>query len=414
MRTRTTTTTATTATTAPAASGRTLVVTNDFPPRAGGIETFVVELVRRLPAGTVVVHTRAQVGGPADEPGTDAAVDAELAGRGVVVVRDRARVLLPTPGLARRAAATARAHGCDRAWFGAAAPLGLLAPALRRAGVRRTVATTYGHEVWWARLPGSRQLLRSIAARNDVLTVLTEATGRPITAALPRRLRGRVVPLTAGVHAADFDPGDGAPGAALRERWGLAGRPVVVCVSRLVTRKGQDVLLRALPAVRAAVPGAALVVVGTGPRARSLERLADSLGLRRGGDAPDVVFAGRLPPGQLAASYAAGDVFAMPCRDLRWGLETEGLGIVFLEAAASGLPVLVGRSGGAPDAVLDGETGLLVDGRDVGAVTTALVELLGDPARARALGAAGRAWVAREWGWQQRADELAAMLDPGR
>ena len=387
----------------------TLVVTNDFPPRAGGIESFVLEVVSRLPEGTAVVHTRRQDRGPGAAAAQEA-LDAELAERGVVVVRDPSRLLLPTPGLARRTAATARAHGCDRVWFGAAAPLGLLAPALRRAGVRRAVATTHGHEVWWARLPGSRALLRRIAAVNDVVTVLGPATGAAIAEALPARLRPRLVPLAPGVEAADFDATDPAVregAAALRAAWGLQGRPVVVCVSRLVQRKGQDVLLRALPAVRAAVPGAALVLVGTGPRRAHLERLVDDLGLTG-----HAVLAGRVPAGQLAAAYSAGDVFAMPCRDRRGGLETEGLGICFLEAAAAGLPVVVGRSGGAPDAVADGETGVVVDGTDAAAVARALVGLLGDPARARAMGAAGRERVARDWGWQQRADALAELLEP--
>ncbi|TNM68312.1 glycosyltransferase family 4 protein [Streptomyces sp. NP160] len=384
----------------------TLVVTNDFPPRAGGIESLVENLVRRLP-GRVVVHTRRH-------PALAAAqreLDAELAALGVVVVRDPRTLLLPTPALAARVSATAREHGCDRAWFGAAAPLGLLAPALRRAGVRRTVATTHGHEVWWARLPGSRAALRAVAARNDVLTVLGPATGAPITAALPHALRPRVTTLSPGVDPSAFGrPQDDDGARALREEWGLAGRPVLLCVSRLVARKGQDVLLRALPAVQGAVPGTALVLVGEGPRRRQLERLADDLGLRRG-PGGDVVVTGRLPHGQLAAAHAAADVFAMPCRDRLAGLETEGLGICFLEAAASGRPVVVGRSGGAPDAVRDGETGLLVDGTDPAAVAAAAASLLGDPARARALGAAGQRWVRSQWGWDERAARLAQLLE---
>lgn len=384
----------------------TLVVTNDFPPRAGGIESFVESVVRRLP-GRVVVHTRRH---PALAD-AQRALDAELGALGVVVVRDPRTLLLPTPALARRVSATARAHGCDRAWFGAAAPLGLLAPALRRAGVRRTVATTHGHEVWWARLPGSRAALRAVATRNDAVTVLGPATGAPIAAALPEDLRGRLTTLSPGVDPAAFGrPQDDDAGRALRERWGLAARPLVLCVSRLVARKGQDVLLRALPQVQRAVPGAALVLVGEGPRRQHLERLADSLGLRRG-PGGDVVLTGRLPGGQLAAALAAADVFAMPCRDRLGGLETEGLGICFLEAAASGRPVVVGRSGGAPDAVRDGETGLLVDGTDVGAVAGAVASLLADPARARALGAAGRAWVREAWGWDERAAALAQLLE---
>ncbi|PWJ49883.1 phosphatidylinositol alpha-1,6-mannosyltransferase [Quadrisphaera granulorum] len=387
-----------------------LVVTNDFPPRAGGIEAFVENLVRRLPAHgarRVVVHTRRH---PA-LLGAQRALDAELATAGVVVVRDPRSLLLPTPALARRVAATARAHGCDRAWFGAAAPLGVLAPALRRAGVRRTVATTHGHEVWWARLPGSRAALRAVAARNDVLTVLGPATGGPIAAVLPAHLRARVATLSPGVDPAAFGrPEDDDGGRALRAQWGLTGRPLVLCLSRLVARKGQDVLLRALPAVQRAVPDAALVLVGEGPRRRYLEHLADSLGLRRG-PGGDVVLTGRLPAPDLAAAHAAADVFAMPCRDRRGGLETEGLGICFLEAAASGRPVVVGRSGGAPDAVRDGETGLLVDGTAVAAVAAAVTTLLADPALAHAMGEAGQRWIRDAWDWEDRAAALAQLLE---
>ena len=373
-------------------TGRTLVVTNDFPPRAGGIESFVLAMVRRMPPDAVVVHTCRQDG--------QEAYDAALP---FPVVRDRSRLLVPTPAVVRRVVATARAHGCDRVWFGAAAPLGLMAPALRRAGVRRTVATTHGHEVWWASLPGTRTALRAIAERNDVLTYLVEATRRRIAAPLPAPLRARMQPLVPGVDEGVFTPA--ADGAAVRERHGLGGRPVVVCVSRLVARKGQDVLVEALPAVRERVPGAALLLVGSGPGRASLQRRVDRLGL-----AGHVVLAGRAPEEELPAHYAAGDVFAMPARDRWGGLETEGLGICYLEAAAVGLPVVAGRSGGAPDAVRDGETGRVVDGRDVAALADVLVELLTDRAAARAMGERGRAWVVERWSWRQQAERLQALL----
>ncbi|MGW7093578.1 glycosyltransferase family 4 protein [Streptomyces sp. NPDC054874] len=398
---------------------RTLVVTNDFPPRQGGIETFVHAMTSRFPTDSVVVYTSA-------EPGA-AAHDAALPHP---VVRDPARTLLPVPRVAARAVEIARHHGCDSVWFGAAAPLGLLADRLRReSGVRRAVATTHGHEVWWARTPGARALLGRIGDRTDTVTYLGEATRAPIAAALGPAAARRMVRLAPGVDAEAFRVREGAreavregardavregacdgvrpPAGGVRERYGLGGRPVILCAARLVPRKGQDTLIRALPAVRRAVPDAVLLLTGDGPYARTLRRLAANTGV-----ADAVVLAGGQPHVAMPEHYAACDVFAMPCRTRRRGLEVEGLGIVFLEAAASGLPVLVGDSGGAPDTVRDGETGHVVDGRDVAAVAGRLVALLRDRAAAAAMGEKGRAWVREAWGWERTYDTLAGLLTP--
>jgi phosphatidylinositol alpha-1,6-mannosyltransferase len=211
--------------------------------------------------------------------------------------------------------------------------------------------------------------------------------------------------LAPGVDAARFSP-DPAAGQAVRERYGLAGRPVVVCVSRLVPRKGQDTLIRAWPKVLRQVPGAALVVVGGGPYQAALRRLSERIGV-----SPHVTFTGPVPADELPAHYAAGDVFAMPCRTRRGGLDVEGLGIVYLEASAAGLPVIGGDSGGAPDAIAEGESGYVVPGRDVAALAARLTELLSDPAKARAMGEKGRAWVERDWSWDQAAARLRAIID---
>ncbi|WP_405612456.1 glycosyltransferase family 4 protein [Streptomyces sp. NBC_01511] len=379
----------------------TLVVTNDFPPRQGGIETFVHAVTTRMPADRVVVYT-------SSEPGA-AAYDATLP---FPVVRDRAHMLLPTSRVTRTAIEIARSHGCDRVWFGAAAPLAYMAPALVRGGpIRRTVATTHGHEIWWARTPGARQVLRRVGTYVDVVTYLGEYTRSRIAPALgPGARMSRLVP---GVDAATFRPDRGASCArdvrdAVRERHGISGKKIILCVSRLVTRKGQDVLIRALPLIRRAVPDAVLVVVGHGPDERRLRALA-----RRHADGA-VVFAGGKDHTETASYYAAADVFAMPCRTRKGGLEAEGLGIVFLEAAASGLPVVAGDSGGAPDAVLDGRTGLVVDGRDVASVAEALTTLLLSPERAAAMGEAGRRWVTKRWSWEASARHLTELLTPER
>ncbi len=374
-------------------AGRTLVVTNDFPPRVGGIESFVLAMVQRLDPAAVVVHTARQPG--------DAAFDAGLA---FPVVRDPARIMLPTPAITRRSVAVARDLGCDSVWFGAAAPLGLMAAALKsRAGVRRTVATTHGHEVWWATTPGSRTLLHRIGETNDVLTYLGDYTRSRISRALSPAAVDRMVQLTPGVDTDAFHPAvDGRP---VRDRFGLGNRPVVVCVSRLVERKGQDMLVRALPLVQREHPDAAVLLVGDGPMRSRLTELAGELGV-----APDVVFAGAVPWAELPPYLAAGDVFAMPCRSRKRGLEVEGLGIVFLEASATGLPVVAGDSGGAPDTVREGETGYVCRASRPEPVAAALAGLLGDAGLRSAFGASGRAWVAERWTWDASARTLLSLL----
>jgi phosphatidylinositol alpha-1,6-mannosyltransferase len=214
-----------------------------------------------------------------------------------------------------------------------------------------------------------------------------------------------MVRLAPGVDPAEFHPGRG--GARVRFELGIApGRPVVVCVSRMVPRKGQDTLLSAWPEVRAQVPNdPLLLLVGDGPYRPQLDALARKLGV-----ADSVLFTGPVSWTDLPAYYDAGNIFAMPCRTRRGGLDVEGLGIVYLEAAATGLPVIVGGSGGAPDAVLDGETGYVVPGRDVKALANRLTELLCDPAGAAAMGEKGRAWIDREWTWDLVADRLKALL----
>ncbi|MGY1832173.1 glycosyltransferase family 4 protein [Geodermatophilus sp. SYSU D01180] len=373
--------------------GRTLVVTNDFPPRQGGIQTFVAALLERRPPDSLVVLA-------SRSPGWEA-YDAQLP---YPVVRQQTAMLLPTPATARAATALAIEHGCDTAFFGAAAPLGLLAPALRDAGVRHLVGATHGHETGWVALPGARQLMRRIAGGLDVLTYISEYTRSRLEPALGGRTR--LAQLSPGVDVDLFTPA--VDGTAVRRRHGLGEAPVVVCVSRLVPRKGQDVLVAAWPQVLEAHPGARLLLVGGGPDEARLRR---AVAERRLGDS--VVLTGPVPPDRLPEHYAAGDAFAMPCRTRRGGLDVEGLGMVYLEAAAVGLPVVAGTSGGAPEAVRDGETGTVVrDPRSPDAVAAAVTALLDDPVRARAMGAAGRAWVERRWSWTTIAADLAALLEP--
>ncbi|MGW1345436.1 glycosyltransferase family 4 protein [Kribbella sp. NPDC002412] len=368
-----------------------LVVTNDFPPRQGGIETFVRSLCDELP--DLVVYT-------SHEPG-DKAYDATLP---FPVLRDRTTMLLPTARITRNAVRLAKEHNADRVLFGAAAPLGLMGPALRRAGARRIVAMTHGHETWWANVPGARRALRRIGDAADTLTTVSSWCADRIAPALSPAAVGRMRRLTPGVDTDRFFPGCG--GEQVRKGLGLEGVPVVACVSRLIPRKGQDTLIRAWPRVLAAVPSAVLLLVGGGPDRERLEGLAAALGV-----ASSVVFTGPIPWAGIPPYVDAADVFAMPCRTRRFGLEPEALGIVTLEASAAGKPVVIGDSGGAADTVRHGETGYLVDPYNPPAVAARLVALLTDPAKAAAMGVEGRAWAQEHWTWSRSGATLRELLD---
>lgn len=373
---------------------RILLVTNDFPPRRGGIQSYLEQFVNRL-AGTgdheITVYA----------PRWKGAQEYDLAAP-FRVVRHPGTLMVPEPGVDRRMRRLIGEHQIETVWFGAAAPLALLAPRARDAGAHRVVASTHGHEVGWSMLPGARSALRRIGESSDVITYVSRYTRGRFAAAFGPR--ARLEHLPPGVDTDRFAP-DRAARAELRARYRLADRPVVVCISRLVPRKGQDMLIRAMPEIRRRVTDAALVVVGGGPHAGALHRLADECGV-----AADVVFTGGVPNAELPGHYAMADVFAMPCRTRGAGLDVEGLGIVFLEASATGVPVVAGDSGGAPETVQDGETGRVVDGRSHGQIVEAISALLADPAAARRMGEAGRQWISRDWNWDTHTGRLADLL----
>lgn len=372
---------------------RTLLLTNDFPPRPGGIQSFLHTLSLRLPAEDLMVYAPRWRG------------DSHLrfdAAQPYPVVRHPTTLMLPTPAVARRAARLVREHRIETVWFGAAAPLALLGPTLRRAGASRIVATTHGHEVGWSMLPLARRALRRIGDDADVITFVSRYTRGRFAAAFGPQ--GRLEYLPPGVDPTRFRP-DPHARAMLRTRYRIGDAPTVVCLSRLVPRKGQDQLIRALPRIRSRVPGAKLVIVGGGPDAERLARLAAA-----SPEAEHIVLTGGVPAEELAAHHAMADVFAMPCRTRGGGLDVEGLGIVFLEASACGVPVVAGDSGGAPETVRHGETGYVVSGRDIDAIADRIIELLGDRELARRMGEAGRRWVDRRWRWDVMADRLATLL----
>ena len=398
-----------------------LLVTNDFPPKVGGIQSYLYELWRRLPPDETTVLTTPYEGA--------AQWDAT---QGFRVERTRERFLLPKSGLAARIDSIAREIGADVIFLDPMLPLGLIGPRLRAAPF---IVVAHGAEVTVpGRLPGTRQL----ACR-----VLRAASGVVAAGTYPARIASQVagsplpvINVPPGVDTDRFRTLPPEERASARTRFGLpVDRPVVLGLSRLVPRKGFDVLIDAvaglagggararrgggraaarretraarsggavLPAAGAGPPAAAaLASAGAGRDAARLESRAARRGM--GGRTR---FLGRVPEADVADLYACADVFAMLCRE-RWaGLEAEGFGIVFVEAAACGVPAVAGRSGGAHEAVVDGETGLVVEPRDVDAVRAALARLLRDDAMRTGFGAAARRRAVDELSYDQLATRL--------
>ena len=368
---------------------RVLLVTNDFPPRVGGIQRTLEALVKEMPPDRVSVLA------PADEGA--AAFDAAAPYR---VLRQPETFLWPTPDVGARVRRAVAGTGSDVVLFGATYPLALLGPGLARKGTPY-LAAAHGFEYWLSIVPGTSSLVRYATSRAARVPVMcSEFIARRVRTAVPAR-----VPVSVLYPGADLDAfrpdlvtGD------LRERHGIGDRPLVVCVSRLVARKGQDMLILGMERIRRRVPEATLLIVGDGPHRRTLEGMAEVA------PAGSVILSGQVSEQDLPRYYAVGDVFAMPCRSRLAGLEVEGWGNVFIEAAACGRPVVVGDSGGARESLVDGETGVLVDGGDVQAVADAVAGLLEDPDRARAMGAAGRARVERDHAWPRIAERLGGWL----
>jgi phosphatidylinositol alpha-1,6-mannosyltransferase len=371
---------------------RLLVITNDFPPRPGGIQQYVHNLLVRLDEAEVTVLTSRWEGWET----FDATQPFE-------VVRAPTGMLLPTRSTLRQALELIGQRKPDLVLFGAAFPLGLLAGRITAATGVRCVGFSHGVEVAMAAVPVARRLMGKVAADLGLLTAVSGWAARRVQRAAGRRCPVEL--LVSGVSVDDYHPL--VDGTAVRAANGLADDPVCVCVSRLVPRKGQDALIQAWPQVLATVPSARLLLVGGGPYERRLRRLAG----RAGPAAERIHFTGPVPWAALPAHYAAGDVFAMPCRTRWGGLDLEALGVVFLEAAAAGLPVVAGDSGGAPETVQPGATGLVVDGRSRAQVAGAVAGLLADPERARAWGAAGRRRVEAEFAWSAVARRFAALLE---
>ncbi len=373
-----------------------LCITNDFGPRAGGIETFVIGLIERMPKNSVIVFTSSQEGSaPFDEEW--------MTKFGVEVIRDRSKVLLPTWRVSRNVRELLKEREIRTVFFGAAAPLALLSHGLRKSGASKIIALTHGHEVWWSKIWPFSWAMRLIGNGVDHLTYLGEFTRGNIAAALSPQAQSAMVKIAPGIDTEHFAPRSDAEG--LRSELGLIDKKVIVSVGRLVHRKGQDTLIDSLPEILRSIPTAHILFVGEGPYKDYLVKRASALNVLA-----HITFIGRIHHADLARYICVGDIFAMPSRSRLGGLEVEGLGIVYLEASACGLAVIGGISGGAPDALIEGETGFAVDGTSATDVARASIMLLTQPELAQRMGARGRQWIIDEWQWSLWSSRFAALL----
>ena len=373
-----------------------LVITNDFGPRTGGIETFVMGLLERIVDHKVVVFTSQQ--------GDTSEYDQQWFKKfGVQVIRDRRKILLPSLRVAKRAKEIAQMHNIEVVVFGAAAPLALMAPKLRKAGVKKIIALTHGHEVWWARIFPFNLAMKRIGNSVDHLTYLGEFTRQAISRSLSQKSIDSMVKIAPGIDTFHFSPQ--ADATQRRTELGLESKKIIISVGRLVHRKGQDKLIQAFPTIVREIPNAHLLIVGEGPYRAHLEKLVEKLSLKA-----NVTFVGRIFYNDLPSYLSASDVFVMPSRSRFFGLEVEGLGIVYLEASACAIPVVAGVSGGAPDAVQEGITGLCVDGTNIGQIAEAVIHICSDSKRATKMGLAGRNWVIEQWQWEIWSKQFNSLL----
>ena len=380
---------------------RTLLVTNDFPPVVGGIQSYLDDFTRRLPAEDLVVL--ASTPPNEDDKTGEEIADAYDAASPFPIHRLSTHMLVPDPLAIRRMSQLIASEGIETVWFGASAPLGLMGPAAHKAGATRTIVTTHGHEVGWSMIPGARQMLKRIFADADVITYISDYTVGRLRSCMPNT--PHLVQLPSGIDTERFQP---CPEMRthLRGRYQLGEAPTVVCVSRLVHRKGQDSLIRVWPRVVNQVPDARLVIVGWGPLAKNL-----ALAKRNSPVRDHIILTGVVPYDELPGHVAMADVFAMPCRTRGGGLDVEGLGIVFLEAQAAGVPVIAGDSGGAPETVIHGHTGFVVPGRDDDELVTRLVQLLRHSDLRADMGSAGRELMEANWTWPHLVQRLEDAIN---
>jgi len=375
---------------------KTLVITNDFPPRPGGIQTFVHGLIKGLePTDVVVLSSKFKGWQEFDKL------------QKYKVFRYDTEILLPTPAVANYAIKLVKEFDCESVLFGASAPLGLLSAKLKENGIKKTVALTHGHEVGWSFTPGLKQTFQKIVKDVDKLTYLTKYTFEKIKEAIPESELVKFEQLTPGIDIEMFKPSNKETKEVqdLRHRFRIQDKLIVACISRLMPRKGQDTLIEIWPEVIKKVPSAHLLIVGGGPYKQNLHKKAFDLNINS-----NVTLTGSVPWEQLPTFYASADVFAMPVRTRNFGFDVEGLGIVYLEASASAVPVIAGNSGGAPDAVINEVTGYVLDPKNKNLLVEKIVNLLLNPDLRNRLGKQGRSWIEKQWQWPSRHLQIRKLL----
>jgi phosphatidylinositol alpha-1,6-mannosyltransferase len=368
-----------------------ILVTNDFPPKTGGIQSYLWELWRRFPTDSAVVLTAR---GP-DRGAAAAKFDQKEQYR---IVRTDDAVLLPTPALRRRINELVKETAAVLVIIDPVLPLGAL-------GLGRGLDVPYGLVVHGAettmpgRFPGSRHLMGRVLAGAKLVIAAGPYPARQAQNAVKDHSLDTVV-IPPGVDTAKFRPLVGEERDEARARFGLPEEArLVVSLSRLVPRKGMDVLIETSAELAKERDDLVVAIGGSGRDRKRLEGLIQSF------DAP-VRLVGRVADEDLPAFYGCADVFAMLCRNRIGGLE-EGFGIVFIEAASTGVAQVAGLSGGVPDAVVDGVTGLVVDRpADSREAAGVLGKLLDDPALRSRLGEAARERAVAEFDL----DNLAARL----
>ncbi|MFM8212469.1 MAG: glycosyltransferase family 4 protein [Actinomycetes bacterium] len=375
---------------------KTLVITNDFPPRPGGIQTFVHGLIEGLdPKDVVVLSSKFKGWQEFDNL------------QKYKVFRYDTEMLLPTPAVANYAIKLVKEFDCESVLFGASAPLGLLSAKLKENGIKKTVALTHGHEVGWSFTPGLKQTFQKIVKDIDKLTYLTKYTFEKIKEAIPESELVKFEQLTPGIDIEMFKPSNKETKEVqdLKHRFRIQDKLIVACISRLMPRKGQDTLIEIWPEVIKKVPSAHLLIVGGGPYKQNLHKKAFDLKINS-----HVTLTGSVPWKQLPTFYASADVFAVPVRTRNFGFDVEGLGIVYLEASASAVPVIAGNSGGAPDAVINEVTGYVLDPKNKNLLVEKIVNLLLNPDLRNRLGKQGRSWIEKQWQWPSRHLQIRKLL----
>jgi len=373
-----------------------LMVTSSFLPGRGGIESYLAELCS-------LVAPRIAVLGPRERDGTPIPNDLGYPTHGY----EGGSLLVPTRRVVRAIENLTARYKTNKVILGTPWPLGLIGPDLRKRGLSYAVIVHGAELLVPAAVVGLRRRLARSTAGADLLLPVSGFTGDALRELITSF--GLPVPPVERLHARvdleRFHPD--VDTASVRAQLGLSAQDkVVLCFGRLVKRKGTDRLIRALPAINERVPEAVVVVGGTGPEQGRLEKLARVTPGR-------VIVTGRIEDADAPAYYALADVFALPVADRYFGLEIEGLGVVLLEAAASGTPCVTGRSGGTPEAVIDGTTGFVVDSRDGASLADRIAWLLEHPERASSMGLAGREHVRKEFSALELPDSFLGWLGDG-